>query len=205
MNNNHNQNNIYIDLPSITTQKEETKYEEVSFASILKRQHKSLSQKFILLDINCRLDTINKTIVINANIIGSTNKEYKLQFKFKRFPSKMLYYSCSCMDFEMRDVDCKHLYWFGRNIFDKLNPDKWKIVDLVKTFVKYINYDIFPIGRNDKCPICMEEINYDDEKTINCYNQCRNSVHSLCWARYIFTTTKFDCVICRSELGKIFD
>lgn len=164
-----------------------------------KRIKRSLRENITVLDIYCEI-THNGKNIINAQISGNKKNIYFI--KIKCCPqNKKIRYSCSCPDFIHRnDIICKHLYFFGKKYFNKTSPNYWKLDDLVNVIIKYSDYDIFPKGKNEKCPICLENINYNIENTINCMDECRNSVHGSCWYKYVFASYKYNCVMCRTEL-----
>lgn len=165
------------------------------------RKQKSLYQKFSLIDIYSKLN-IYEEHDIYVKIMGTREIIYTIEITFS--PSrKMIYYSCSCPDFIHRYINCKHLYWFGKIQLNKMSPNTWNINDMAKLRTNLTNYDNFPKGRNDKCLICLEKIHYASENTINCVDQCKNSIHALCWNKYTFESLKYDCVMCRQDLFDI--
>lgn len=164
-----------------------------------KRKEKSIKDPIQLIDIYCELSILGDNI-INVKIIGSTQKIYSLRFKCSSKRNTVLY-SCTCPDFKLRQgITCKHIYWFGRNYFNNISPRSWLMRDVLNIIVKYSDYDIFPKGKNENCPICFDPINYNLDNTVNCVEQCRNSVHAYCWYKYTFSSHKYNCVICRSDL-----
>ena len=139
---------------------------------------------------------VGKILYINCKILGSTNKVYNVKL-FEE--NNKVECSCSCLDFTMRKKYCKHLYWFGHKKFEKINPSEWSVEMyynfLYETFVNEKKY-----RKNENCPICLENIDYENEMTINCVNTCLNSVHAECWTRNVSITSNLNCVICRSEI-----
>jgi len=108
---------------------------------------------------------------------------------------------CSCPDFQHRNTICKHIYWFGIKKIGIFNPRHWRPRD-ISIFIQnhlYV-YHMYPTGRNDTCPICLEKIDYQDEDefTICCVNSCNNSVHVACWQRYYNISYSNECVMCRA-------
>lgn len=170
----------------------------IEYDSDLKRRGKSLHQNFSLIDIYAKLNKY-KEYDIYVKMIGSKKINYTIEITFSPL-RKMMHYSCSCPDFVNRYTNCKHLYWFGRIQLNKMLPTTWSIDDMVKLITNHTNYDNFPKGRNDKCLICLEKIHYTFENTINCVDQCKNSIHALCWNKYTFDSLKYNCVMCRQNL-----
>ena len=109
---------------------------------------------------------------------------------------------CNCPDSTLTKHICKHIYWLGIKQFGVTYPKYWKRrhIDefICRHISKYKNRD-GETGRNDTCPICFEEINYGNQLTLQCKEQCRNSFHTLCWKKYYFTSYSDKCVICRSN------
>jgi len=178
-----------------------------------KRRFKSTTQRILLLESELIYDKesigtdetsnenndetdVGKILYINCKILGSTNKVYNIKL-FEE--NNKVECSCSCLDFTMRKKYCKHLYWFGHKKFEKIDPLEWTVEMyynfLYETFVNEKKY-----RKNENCPICLENIDYENEMTINCVNTCLNSVHAECWSRNVSITSNLNCVICRSEI-----
>ena len=178
-----------------------------------KRRFKSTTQRILLLESELIYDKesigtdetsnenndetdVGKILYINCKILGSTNKVYNIKL-FEE--NNKVECSCSCLDFTMRKKYCKHLYWFGHKKFEKIDPLEWTVEMyynfLYETFVNEKKY-----RKNENCPICLENIDYENEITINCVNTCLNSVHAECWSRNVSITSNLNCVICRSEI-----
>lgn len=158
-----------------------------------KRKLKSLTEKILLLDVELiwKEDNISN---ISCKILSSSNKIYNLKIWRECDYVKC---KCECLDFTMRNVNCKHIYWFGFNKFKSMSPSEWNSIDYDFFITKHwvLSYNN---GRNDSCPICFEHIDYTKETTIYCRYQCRNSVHSNCWNKYYNITGKTECVVCRT-------
>lgn len=108
---------------------------------------------------------------------------------------------CSCPDFTIRNNICKHMYWLGAKKIGILNPTYWEYNHL-QSFINnnlYV-YQMFPKGRNETCPICLEKLDYADEYTVCCNIGCHNSVHLSCWDKYYYISYSDSCVVCRTKM-----
>lgn len=152
------------------------------------RRVKSLRERILLLDVSKRGDNVE------CDILSQSNKQYKITIN----PNSQQYnITCTCPDFCIRHVTCKHIYWLGYKKMGYKVPEEWtresveKLVDdhLLGTKIQ---------GRNECCPICLENIDYIAEDTICCESECYNSVHKMCWVRYFSISYSRKCVICRS-------
>jgi hypothetical protein len=168
-----------------------------SALSDLKRRFKSITQRILLLETELIYDQEN-IYGIDCKIVGSTNKVYNIQV-WKENTDGKINCSCSCLDFTMRKIYCKHIYWLGFMKFNIIEPSEWT-VEIYNNFLheSFINRKTY--RKNENCPICLENIDYDNEMTINCINTCLNSVHAECWTRNVTITSNTNCVICRTEI-----
>ena len=84
---------------------------------------------------------------------------------------------------------------------DDVIPERWDSYNIIN-LIKLIQVNSHKShGRNDKCSICLEPIDYVNENTICCINRCNNSVHQFCWNKYnIYNGYPNRCVICRHSL-----
>jgi hypothetical protein len=175
------------------------------FYSKYKRKLRSISDRILLLDLNY-YPVPNFT---QCKILGSTNKEYSINIKIKcdqntqiLHGGELLDISCTCMDYQVRKKNCKHIYWFCRYNLknDDMNPDSSNIMQLYEFLYYYLNLnlDINIRGRNEDCPICLEKIDYDEQNSVCCVNNCGNAVHNICWSRYKYITNSDKCVLCRN-------
>jgi hypothetical protein len=162
-----------------------------------KRKISSLNNRILLLRTDLLYE--NECIAgIKCKILGSSDRIYTLMVK-KIFDK--IECTCNCPDFLMRNITCKHIYWLGRNKFGSFSPNTWQ-VNYYEDFIVESwlhDYDDDLIGRNDNCPICLDEIDHECERTICCKNNCGNSVHSVCWSRYYEVTGNTKCVLCREN------
>lgn len=168
----------------------------------LVRKWKSMTQRILLLDM--KASPTNDSIV--CKILGASGKTYDVLISINTSYSNNcgpLLASCNCMDAMMRQTCCKHLYWLASKRFRAREIDEWEISDflLLLEDSRYLLSNIK--GRNDQCPICLEYIDYNNENTICCTEMCQNSVHRVCWSRYICETQDMRCVCCRSSIALI--
>ncbi len=126
-------------------------------------------------------------------VVTDNNKGYILTL----YPS--LECTCNCPDYLFRRRFCKHIYWFGFRFFNQIDPHLW--TNEMKT--KFLNNNYFNMnvktGRNNECPVCLEHIDYETDKTLCCVSQCFNSVHYNCWKQYTNTIATERCIVCRTE------
>jgi hypothetical protein len=171
----------------------------------------------LLLDVNYYPIT-NFT---QCKILGSKDKEYSINIQikplnmqnvsndenntdiFKFLPDNeddILDISCTCMDFQMRKLTCKHIYWFCNFSLRNMNPAYCKTSNLYDFLYYYLRLSKQNKGRNEECPICLEHIDYDNENYICCQNSCKNAVHNICWSRYKYISNSDKCVLCRNPI-----
>jgi hypothetical protein len=167
-----------------------------------KRRLKGLTEKILLLDVELTYASIflNDIICdaitgINCKILSSSNKLYNIELSKI---NEKIHYTCSCPDFSIRNVTCKHIYWLGYKKFDNTNPLEWDTIHYEKFIIEHWILDNY-IGLNENCPICLEKINYNQEFTVSCKYRCYNSVHSDCWKQYYDISKKKNCIMCRCE------
>lgn len=172
----------------------------------LKRRLKSLTERILFIDSCLVYDNDKSVEAIKCQILSASNSLYDLKIWKENCPLfdglVNIHCSCSCPDNTIRKKDCKHIYWFGLKKFGIMEPEYW-CEDQYDDFVLQtwiLEYDSTIKGRNEMCPICLETINYSNEKTIRCRLQCNNSVHMTCWNRYYYISGKSQCVFCRNEL-----
>ena len=157
-----------------------------NFIDDYKRRIKSVTQRILLLEIKKRDENI-----IQCQIVGSKNNVYVITIN-------NLKPTCNCADYNNRGVICKHIYWLGSKKLGHMNPEYWKQED-ISAFIENNKNSNYPKGRNEACPICLELIDYKKELTICCLFECKNSVHSYCWNKYVDISKKTKCVCCRTE------
>lgn len=105
--------------------------------------------------------------------------------------------NCTCPDNKFRGIECKHILWLSLKKFGKSESKYWTIDDINNLYYHWYEMNCYPPGRNDTCPICLENIDYKTENTISCYHGCNNSIHSFCWNKYYIISKRNRCVICR--------
>lgn len=180
------------------------------YYSNFRRKIKSISDRILLLDVNY-YPVSNFT---QCKILGSKDKEYSINIKIESNEIKKedekdyiidkeddkLNISCTCMDYQMRKLNCKHIYWFCKNSLknENMHPELCKPSDLYEFLYNYLRINKNTKGRNENCPICLEEIDYDNENFICCVDSCGNAVHNICWSRYKYISDSNKCVICRN-------
>lgn len=167
-----------------------------------KRRLKGLTEKIVLINTEIKYDPVvidevdcHCIVGINLEILSSNNNIYNIEL-FKKY-NKILY-NCSCPDFQIRNVNCKHVYWLGYKKFNNTDPHEWSVNNYENMIIDYWKLDNY-VGYNDICPICLENINYDTEFTVSCKYKCYNSVHSDCWKKYYDISGKKNCILCRSD------
>ena len=164
-----------------------------------KRRLKSLTERILFIDESLILDNFDQIYGIDFKILGSKNSIYILHVWRNQNSIKCI---CNCMDYTMRNRNCKHIYWLGSNKFGNMDPLYWNLNEYKKIVTDCwveLQKNKICIGRNEMCPICFELIDYENEITICCKYQCQNSVHSICWSRLYSITSKTNCVICRTN------
>jgi hypothetical protein len=167
-----------------------------------KRRLKGLTEKIILVDTELKYESIilndiicYAIIGINCNILSSSNNLYNIELSKI---NETISYKCSCPDFSIRNVNCKHIYWLGYKKFNNTNPLEWDNFHYEKLIIEYWILDNY-VGLNENCPICLEKINYEQEFTVSCKYRCYNSVHSDCWKKYYDISGKKNCIMCRCD------
>lgn len=179
-----------------------------SVISNAKRKLKSLTERILLINAELIYETPNENSEliplvsgIDFKVLGSSNNIYSIQIWKSWTNYGRISCTCTCPDFSIRGNTCKHIYWLGSKKFYSMNPEDWDIFDYNSIVTEYwiLENNDNNIGRNSDCPICLENIDYNNETTICCKTQCRNSVHAICWGRYYDISNNATCVFCRSE------
>jgi predicted transposase YbfD/YdcC len=163
------------------------------------RKWRSLTQRILLLDV--KASSSNDQVV--CRILGASGQTYDITVHVDTHPvdnEHPIRASCNCMDATMRNVWCKHLYWLSSKRFNSLPVDQWEISNYLQLLHDARFLSTFVKGRNDQCPICLEDIDYDNENTVCCATICQNSVHRMCWSRFVCETYDYRCVCCRTPL-----
>lgn len=163
------------------------------------RKLKSLTERILFIDESLILDNQDQIYGIDFKILGSKNSIYILHVWTDQNSVKCI---CNCMDFKMRNRNCKHIYWLGSNKFKKIDPNDWDLGEykriITNSWLEFEKNNFFN-GRNETCPICLDLIDYNNDITICCKYQCKNSVHSVCWSRLYSISGKTNCVVCRTN------
>lgn len=154
------------------------------------RRVKSTRERILLIDVS-KQDT-----GIQCDILSQTDKQYKITMVVNPNSTK-INVSCTCPDFCIRNVNCKHIYWLGYKKMGYDTIEEWTN-ESIQQLISNHSREMRSQGRNDKCPICLETIEYNTEPTICCESECHNAVHKICWIRYFTTAYSRKCVICRS-------
>ena len=82
---------------------------------------------------------------------------------------------CNCPDYTIRNNICKHIYWLGSKKFDCMDPCEWSIENYNSLIAEYwLNKIDYSIGRNETCPICLDDIDQDNITITKCG-------HKFCW------------------------
>lgn len=164
-------------------------------SSNLKRRLKSLTERMLYMGCNNIAD--NELILgVKCYVLSASNTIYGIDIWEWLGEIKC---KCDCPDYSIRHLNCKHIYWLGFKKFGDHEPLNWKYQEYLKLIEESYILNTNVIGRNVDCPICLEDIDYGNETTINCVYQCQNSVHSICWLRYSEMSGKTNCVMCRNE------
>jgi hypothetical protein len=123
------------------------------------RRVKSLRERILLLCVSQRGDSVE------CNILSQSNKQYKITISG---PDGFINISCTCPDYCIRNVTCKHIYWLGYKKMGYTVPQQWTrgtvqkfVDDMLETKVQ---------GRNDSCPICLDNIDYITENSVCCHS-----------------------------------
>lgn len=156
---------------------------------IFKRRLRGLTQRILLLDI-----VLGEDNDVFFKILGSSNNIYTIHVWLDYVNIKC---SCTCPDNKYRNIECKHILWLSLKKLYKADLESWSIDDINNLYYNWYNTYSYPVGRNNTCPICLEDIDYNKENTIGCTNSCNNSVHSFCWNKYYVISKSTRCVICR--------
>lgn len=165
----------------------------IDYSHIYKRKLRSLTERILLIRVEL-LYSVNYKDGIEFTMLGSSNKIYNVEI----CRDLDLHYSCNCPDYKYRETVCKHIYFIGTKFFNTMDPQNWNLLDYTHILNKYwINNNC--TGRNEDCPICLEQINYQTESTICCTYQCYNSVHTICWGRYNNISRSIKCIFCRAN------
>jgi len=94
---------------------------------------------------------------------------------------------------------CEHIRWLGNFYLNSPNPKEWNInvLDILKE--RKTDYKKTK-GKNIECLICMENIDYNKQNTINCH-QCNYSIHNICWNEYLLTYPYAfnNCTYCKTR------
>ncbi len=168
------------------------------------RKIKSLMQPMMLLHVEqefCEPSVIPQyqpSYIVKCDIIGARDYMYILTIIVYR-NSNIATIECNCPDYVNRHVMCKHIYWLcfkKMGVSDVFYLTSYHIDLFLQTWGYHIEQKQ---GTNETCPICLNNIDYITEYTINCVNQCRNSVHAICWKQYHTISLSNKCVFCRSE------
>ena len=162
-----------------------------------KRRLRSLTERILLIDAD--IIYVNDILIsgIDCKILGASNKIYIIEV-WKEYDT--INTMCNCPDYTIRNNICKHIYWLGSKKFDCMDPCEWSVENYNSLIAEYwANKIDYSIGRNETCPICLDDIDYESETTICCKYECYNAVHSVCWSRLYSISGKTNCVICRTD------
>lgn len=163
-----------------------------------KRRLKSITQDFKLQNIVV-VDVNN----VSCYITGASKRIYVIDITSYR--DENIKISCTCPDNTYKKNVCKHMYWIASTYIGISELNEWTS-DAIDTFILSYSHFImdYPKGRNDECPICLKDIDYNNDFTVCCTKVCYNSIHATCWYRYYLTTYSNKCVICRKKTLPIF-
>jgi len=177
------------------------------------RKNKGLTEPIYLVEVS---DTNSGDYERQFIVMGTKEKEYKVKIKEKP--------TCTCMDYIMRakhsDYFCKHIYFIVKRalkcsdqICDKKKFTKkhltelFSMIDSIPQNTMY-NADPMkiddgtpithrkPIGDEDACPICLDEL-FDGNDLVYCMLSCGNSIHKTCFEMWSKKKGEKLCVFCR--------
>ena len=160
---------------------------------VYKRRLKGLTENISISSASLIYNYRNNIIGIRHVVNSSKNKYIIFVYKKNnRFVSK-----CNCPDFVYRKIICKHIYWIGYKYLDNFNHNSISFNDFIGDI--WVKGDLIKYGKNDDCPICLENINYNEQKTLCCYNRCKICIHANCWQEYYRVTENTNCIMCRDN------
>lgn len=172
------------------------------------RLQRALSQKLKCVNIEEDENFLINTYTKHFDIIGHSGTKYKVTISDAC--------SCTCPDFESRNLSCKHILFTLLKFF-KCQPSD-KVLDNIKIGNKELKQLYQRFNKNNKinelltkfvkqrkiegeCPICCVEMMKSDE-LVYCKYSCGNNIHQKCADEWHQMQKNQDiepsCVFCRS-------
>ena len=108
--------------------------------------------------------------------------------------------NCSKFNFLSKNKkSCEHIRWLGNFYLNSPECKEWNIDILNILKERKTDYKKI-IGKNNECLVCMDDIDYDKQNTVNCY-QCKYSIHTICWNEYLLTYPHAfnNCTYCKTR------
>lgn len=173
------------------------------------RRYKGLTENIRLIDV------VAKQNLISIRLLSATNILYDIIVQ--NYTDEIVI-ECTCNDYCKRDKICKHLCWFGMRLLG-INQEymiRWQDTKMINDYDEMerkideflINYHIPYVftqrGKNEICPICLENINYRTECVVCCENGCDNAIHASCWNTYQMYVYTNKCILCRQYTMPMF-
>lgn len=131
---------------------------------------------------------------------------------------------CNCSDYRFRcyknNIICKHCIFILNNVA-KMNSEQYvigrKITDIALFNVRILNMHVVKFNNtsitvfknsdkeidvDDKCPICLDDLDSNNKEILSSCPTCKNYVHTECIVAWLRNNDK--CVFCRSDVWKQF-
>lgn len=187
---------------------------EHAFEFCSDRFQRGIKQNIFVIDIDTRnqMDANNPRIVFF--VCGTTNNTYSVTFGKQNV-------SCTCMDFQIHEHLCKHIYFligkvgkvtlpqienlfaFGKPALTPLSNffrRRQKRFHLIcNKIVEIIQKNVEEMKRGDgekDCCICLDTLEKND-RCIDCH-ECKNLFHSTCINLWL--NNKRRCPLCRTNI-----
>jgi len=143
------------------------------------------------------------------NILGTTGNKYVVTINDK--------ITCTCMDYESRNVNCKHIHfvvlrickntYIPKKITEKKLAklfsnipsfiDKSLTIDVICSIKKKVEQKV-----DDCCPICLDDlINEKLELLDYCHYSCGKSFHKKCFNMCYKNNELKYCAFCRQKIN----
>ncbi len=104
---------------------------------------------------------------------------------------------CECMDHQRRKLACKHILFVLHRVL-RLPLDEPIVLEDLRRPTAAV--EPRELDDRQECPICFESLK--DGSLVFCFAQCRNSVHSECYAKSVQYGRRA-CPYCRCDRGMV--